>query len=109
VADINASLPRTIAIVDGIECMEGDGPIMGTPKHMGVLVMGLNPTAVDATVCRLMQVDPTAVPYLALVEDRLGPLDDALIDQRGERWQPLAAPFALLDQPHLRPMTRLRG
>ena len=35
VVDINASLPRTIAIVDGILCMEGDGPILGTPKADG--------------------------------------------------------------------------
>jgi uncharacterized protein (DUF362 family) len=109
VADINASLPRTIAIVDAIECMEGDGPIMGTPKQMGLLVMGANPAAVDATVCRLMEIDPKAVPYLALIEDHLGPLDDALIDQRGEQWEPLAKPFALIDKPHLQPMTRLRS
>lgn len=102
VFDINASLPKTIAIVDGIDCMEGDGPILGTPKHMGVLVLGANPTAVDATVCRLMQVDPTRLEYLRLAADRLGPIQDRLIDQRGERWQPLASSFALLDVPHLR-------
>ena len=42
VFDINASLPRTIAIVDGIECMEGDGPIMGTKKAMGLVFIGTN-------------------------------------------------------------------
>jgi uncharacterized protein (DUF362 family) len=102
VFDINASLPKTIAIVDGIECMEGDGPIMGTPKHLGVLVMGTNPTAVDATVCQLMKVDPKRIDYLRLAADRLGPIDDGLIDQRGERWQPLASEFKVLDVPHLR-------
>ncbi len=40
VYDINASLPRTIAIVDGILCMEGDGPIMGSPKQMGLVIVG---------------------------------------------------------------------
>lgn len=99
--DINASLPKTIAIVDGIDCMEGDGPIMGTPKHLGVLVMGMNQTAVDATVCRLMKVDPTRVEYLCLAEDRLGPIDEQKIDQRGERWQPLASSFSMVDVPHL--------
>ena len=43
VVDINASLPPRIAIVDGIVCMEGDGPILGTPKPMGLLAIGLNP------------------------------------------------------------------
>lgn len=109
VYDINASLPRTIAIVDGIDCMEGDGPIMGTMKHMGLVLVGTNPTAVDATACRLMDIDPSAVPYLKLAANRLGPLDDAYIAQRGEPWQPLASPFTILDKPHLRPLLQRRG
>jgi uncharacterized protein (DUF362 family) len=109
VFDINASLPKTIAIVDAIDCMEGDGPIMGTMKSMGLVVVGANPTAVDATVCRLMDVDPWKVPYLRLAADRLGPLDDWLIEQRGEAWRPLVSPFNVLDKPHLQRMVRHRG
>lgn len=109
VFDINASLSKTIAIVDGIDCMEGDGPIMGTMKPMGLVVVGTSPIAVDATICRLMDVDPRQVPYLHLAADRLGPLDDRLIEQRGERWQPLASPFEVLDKPHLHNLVRHRG
>ncbi len=109
VFDINASLPKTIAIVDAIDCMEGDGPIMGTLKPMGLVLVGTNPTAVDATVCRLMDVDPWKVPYLRLAADALGPLDERLIEQRGEAWQPLASPFTILDKPHLQRMVRHRG
>ena len=104
VFDINASLPKTISIVDGIECMEGDGPIMGTPKQMGVIVIGINPTAVDATVCRLMRINPARVSYLQRAAGRLGPIDEGLIDQHGERLEQLASPFAILDEPHLRSM-----
>lgn len=102
VFDINASLPRTIAIVDGIDCMEGDGPIMGTMKRMGLILVGTNPTAVDATICRLMQIDPREVAYLKLAENQLGPLAERLIEQRGEAWKPLSSPFQILDKPHLR-------
>ena len=109
VVDINASLPKTIAIVDGIDCMEGDGPIMGTMKHMGLIVVGLSPPAVDATVCRLMQVDPYAVPYLALADGRLGPISERLIEQVGEAWRPLASPFTVIDEPHLKELVRNRG
>jgi uncharacterized protein (DUF362 family) len=109
VYDINASLPRTIAIVDGIDCMEGDGPIMGTLKRMGLVLVGTCPAAVDATVCRLMEVDPFAVPYLSLASNRLGPIDDSLIEQRGEPWQPVASPFTILDKPHLKQLIRNRG
>jgi uncharacterized protein (DUF362 family) len=109
VFDINASLPRAIAIVDGIDCMEGDGPIMGTLKRMGLVLVGTCPAAVDATICRLMQVDPYAVPYLSLAANRLGPIDERHIVQRGEAWQPLASPFTVLDKPHLRDLVKNRG
>ncbi len=109
VFDINASLPRTIAIVDGIDCMEGDGPIMGTLKHMGLLLIGACPAAVDATVCRLMDIEPSAIPYLKLAAGRLGPIADAQITQRGEPWQPLVSPFAIIDKPHLKHLVRQRG
>ena len=49
ILDIAATVRPHLAIVDGIIGMEGDGPIMGTPKASGVLVMGTNLPAVDAT------------------------------------------------------------
>jgi len=102
--DINASLPRTIAVVDGIDCMEGDGPIMGSLKHLGLLIVGTNPTAIDATCARIMGLDPTRIPLLRLAGKRLGPIQDEKINQRGEPWQPLLSPFTILDAPHLREM-----
>lgn len=102
VFDINASLPKTISIVDGITCMEGDGPIMGSPKQMGLVLVGTNPTAVDATVARIMDLDPARVSYLQLAADRLGPIDERRIEQRGESWEPLVNRFEIIDEPHLR-------
>ena len=60
ILDINAAVRPHLAIVDGIIGMEGDGPIMGTPRRPGVLVMGTNLPAVDATCARLMGIDPVA-------------------------------------------------
>ena len=105
VVDINATLPRTLAIVDGIDCMEGDGPIMGSRKHLGLVLVGGNLPAVDATAARIMNLMPERVTYLKLAADRLGPVAEDRITQRGERWQDLVSPFAILDEPHL---TRLR-
>jgi len=104
VIDINASLPERIAIVDGILCMEGDGPIMGTPKPMGLLAVGLNPTATDATLARIVGLDPARVPYLKMADGRLGPIDPARIPQCGEPWEGLVDPFDILDEPHLQDM-----
>ncbi len=109
VFDINASLPKTISIVDGIVCMEGDGPIMGSAKPMGLVLVGTNPTAVDATVARIMGLVPERVRYLELAADRLGPIVERRIDQRGERWQEVASAFSILDEPHLRKLRAESG
>ncbi len=102
VYDINASLPNLLTIVDGIDCMEGDGPILGSLKRMGLLVIGGNLPAVDATIARIMGLVPERIPYLALAADRLGPLQESRITQRGEDSRAVASPFKILDQPHLR-------
>lgn len=102
VVDINATLPRSLAIVDGIDCMEGDGPIMGSLKQMGLVLVGTNLPAVDATAARIMGIRPERVSYLALAADRLGPIAETRITQRGERWQDLVSPFRILDEPHLK-------
>ena len=101
VLDINASLPKTITIVDGILCMEGDGPIMGSPKPLGLVAVGTNVAAVDATLARVMGLNPHRVAYLGLADGRIGPVSDSLIEQRGEAWQTLHSPFQILDRPEL--------
>lgn len=105
IVDIHASAPRTIAIVDAIDCMEGDGPIMGSLKHLGMIAVGANLTALDATCARVMSLRPELIPYLDLAADVLGPVNDRQIVQRGQAWQSLRSPFAILDVPHL---SRLR-
>jgi uncharacterized protein (DUF362 family) len=101
ILDINAAVRPHLAIVDGIIGMEGDGPIMGTPRHAGVLVMGTNLPAVDATTARLMGINPGRVAYLAAASGRLGPIAERHITQRGEPIAPLVQNFQLLDHPSL--------
>jgi len=108
VADIHATLTRKLAIVDGIVCMEGDGPILGTPKPMGLIVVGQDLTAVDATCARMMGLDPTRMDYLRLAAKDGGALQDRHIEQRGEQWAPLVSPFQVMDLPHIRSL-RPRG
>lgn len=102
ILDINAAVRPTFAIVDGIVGMEGDGPIMGTPKHVGAIVMGRNLTAVDATCVRLMDLNPFGVPYLQMASGKLGPIQETNINQRGEPIDALRTRFQMLDVPHLR-------
>jgi uncharacterized protein (DUF362 family) len=97
ILDINATLKPQFAIVDGIIGMEGDGPIMGSPKQVGVLVMGRNFPAVDATCCRIMGIDPYKVSYLERADKWLGPIGDGAIEQRGETIASVQTNFELID------------
>jgi uncharacterized protein (DUF362 family) len=101
VVDICCSVPRTFAIVDGIDCMEGDGPILGSRKHMGLIIVSANLAAADATAARIMGLNPSRISYLQLAARRIGPLDDHRISQRGESWQSVASPFEMLNHEHL--------
>ena len=101
ILDITAAVKPHLAIVDGIIGMEGDGPIMGTPKTCGLLVMGTNLPAVDATCTQLMGINPFRVHYLAAASGRLGPISASHITQRGETIAPLVQPFQILNHPSL--------
>jgi uncharacterized protein (DUF362 family) len=93
---VDIALTRTpdLAIVDGIIGMEGDGPLNGTPKEMGVLIMGSDLVAVDATCCRLMKFNPERIGYLVLGHGKkLGQLAEAQIKQLGETIADRAKPF----------------
>jgi uncharacterized protein (DUF362 family) len=101
IIDIALTKTPNLAIVDGIIAMEGDGPLNGTPKALGVLVMGADPLAVDATCCRLMKLNPEKVRYLLLGQmKKLGLLQEAQIKQIGERIDALAQPFETLPAFH---------
>jgi len=99
ILDITATVRPHLAIVDGIVGMEGDGPIMGTPKPAGVIVMGRNLPAVDATATRVMGLDPWKVWYLAQASRYLGPIAEAHIEQRGENLADVLTQFQLLNHP----------
>jgi uncharacterized protein (DUF362 family) len=89
--------------VDGIVGMEGDGPVRGTPIEVGVIVMGSNPPAVDATAARIMGIRPEVVSYLQRAAGSLGPIGEDSIEQRGESIASVRTPFQVLS--HLAALT----
>jgi len=98
IADLHSVFPRQFALVDGIVGMEGNGPIQGVSKPMGVLVAGVDPVAVDATCCRLMRIDPARIGYLRLAAAAPDAFAESNVRQTGEPIAALARPFALLPQ-----------
>ena len=96
ILDIVAAVRPHLTIVDGVVGMEGDGPIMGTPKAAGVVLMGRDIVAVDATAARVMGLRPERITYLAEAGRFLGHLDAARIPMRGERLERFVRPFEVL-------------
>ena len=96
ILDINAAARPDFAIVDGIVGMEGNGPIQGTPKDSGVLIIGNDPVAVDATCCRVMGLVPERVKYLSGAGTLLGHLKVDKIQQLGEPIASVRTCFAVL-------------
>lgn len=96
VADIACAVRPGFCIVDGIVGMEGNGPIHGTPRPAGVLVLGANPVAVDATCTRIMDLRPEGVEYLRLLHGRLGSVREDEIEQRGATVAAVRTPFDVI-------------
>lgn len=109
VADIAMTVRPQLAIVDGIIGMEGDGPIMGDPVAAGVIVMGADLPAVDATCARLMMVDPDKVPHLELAAKSGFAVAENRIRQVGESILSTRKPFQLLPRIEAHRNLRLLG
>src|SRR5271154_1647618 len=96
ILDINAAARPDFAIVDGIVGMEGNGPIQGVSKPCGVLVLGDDPVAVDATCARIMGLLPEKIGYIARAATLLGHIQPGQIQQIGESISSTTTPFAVL-------------
>ncbi|MDD4312630.1 MAG: DUF362 domain-containing protein [Eubacteriales bacterium] len=71
--DLNSFVHPRLYIMDGIMAMEGNGPRGGDPRKMNVLLFSTDPVALDATMCRLMSLDPALVlTNIAGAEQGLG-------------------------------------
>lgn len=97
VLDINSTVRPDFAIVDGIMGMEGNGPLQGVPKACGVLVMGDDPVAVDATCARVMDLVPERMDYLRQASTLLGHLKEDKIQQVGESIADVRTAFDVLN------------
>lgn len=100
VVDINLAVRPAFAMVDGIEGMEGDGPLYGDTVHAGLILMGESLSAVDATAARVMGFYPERISYLLMMLAHGGTLASGQIRQLGERLTDVQMDFKVLD--HLR-------
>lgn len=89
-----------LVVVDGLTCMEGNGPIVGNPVCMNLVAAGRNVVAVDSVCSRLMGYDPSKVPHIAeAARQGTGPMGLEEIEVVGDDWTACAhrfeAPYSL--------------
>ena len=82
------TIRNDLIIVDGINCMEGNGPVVGNPVCMDLVLAGRNLVSVDAVCSWLMGYNPADIPHIALSAKRgVGPIDPESIKVVGENWR----------------------
>lgn len=95
ITNLYKAFPKTVGIVDGIVGMEGNGPIQGHSRRSGVVVVGRDLVAVDATCCRLMGINPEQLGYLSASVLQGSSAEGAIL-QVGEAWRPLRQNYDLI-------------
>jgi uncharacterized protein (DUF362 family)/ferredoxin len=62
--DLNNYIKPRLYIMDAVWAMEGNGPRSGSPYSMGLVLLSDDPIALDATFCRIIEMDPKIVPTI---------------------------------------------
>ena len=94
IADMSSVLRPHLSIIDGSVGMEGMGPSAGTPKALGVVVVGADPFAADSVACELMGTCAAKTPHLAIAGQRgYGVIDMDAIQVHPGHWKEWINPF----------------
>lgn len=78
--------------------MEGNGPLNGTPRPLGTIVLSDDPVAGDATCARLMGLAPGRVAHIKEAANFLGNCSPHLIDQVAENLRFPMTPFKVVPE-----------
>jgi len=92
IVDICATVPVHFVIADGILAMEGNGPLAGSSRALGKVILADDPVAADATCAKLMGFAPEMIAHIHETAKFLGNAAPELIDQ-------LADPVTLPEMP----------
>ena len=89
-------LHPSLAVIDGFQGMEGNGPISGTPVDHRVCVVSTDYLAADTVGASLMGIDPADMGYLTyLASAKVGESDLSKIELLGEPIAKLAKKYQL--------------
>ncbi len=95
IIDLQHMVKPSLALVDAIVTMEGDGPINGKAKESGFLALGDDLAAVDATCVRTMRLNPEQLPYLKIAGQTVGNINWHHINVIGSTIESLSQSYAM--------------
>jgi uncharacterized protein (DUF362 family) len=96
IADLAENVWPDLAVIDGYEGMEGNGPTGGDPVRLDMAMAGTDALATDRVACEVMGVDIRNVGYLYHCAGRgLGEDDLNKIEVIGEQIKDCIRPFRL--------------
>jgi uncharacterized protein (DUF362 family) len=98
ILDLCVTVPIHFVIADAIMCMEGNGPLNGSPRWLGCVVLADDPVAADATCARLMGLEPDRVPHIYEAAKFLGNSSPDLVEQIGELARQPEVPFRVVPE-----------
>jgi uncharacterized protein (DUF362 family) len=58
-----------LVVLDGFVCMEGDGPVDGTPVYMKTAIASTDPVKADGVAARLIGFEPEEIGYLYYLQN----------------------------------------
>jgi uncharacterized protein (DUF362 family) len=64
IIELAATIPIHYVIADGVEAMEGNGPLHGRRKDLGCMVFTDDPLSADVTCCELIGIAPSKIPHI---------------------------------------------
>jgi uncharacterized protein (DUF362 family) len=97
ILDICATVPIHFVIADGVIAMEGNGPLHGSHRYLGKIVLANDPVAADFVCARLMGLNPSFVWHLDRAARFLGN-GSGRIDLIAERLPQQVVPFDVLPE-----------
>jgi uncharacterized protein (DUF362 family) len=96
IAEIAKHVWPDLSVIDGLEGMEGDGPIRGKSIYTGIALASTDSLAVDRVACKIMGLDFHNVGYLHYCSEKgLGVSDLQKIEVVGHQLNDCIKPFKL--------------
>ena len=98
ILDVSATVQINFVIADGVIAMEGNGPLNGSVRALGKIVLANDPVAADATCARLMGFEPKRIAHIREGARFLGNFSPTLVDQVGESLTAPTTPFEVVPE-----------